>query len=268
MNIINYIDAKNQSSKQSLKKINNDLEIVNMILELKRSNNIDSYISVQNQLSSYYQSGGASVEFKQVPFVNFNLDTKSNPVPVLTVKTAIPNILTQNYKFTQNDVTTFMKYVDSKDLTKQKNAGEQINVLVTIDNNNQVSEIEILDSMTDNANLNKILPAQLSTDNDIKLQLYKSLTYLNTQKKYANKFNELITRFISVKTKLASLKEALKKKLSASTLDLSSGYKKQLNDYFVKINSTLSGNVNDYHSIKSQIEQLEELANQLEPSTK
>ena len=268
MNIINYIESKNQSSNQSLKKINNDLQMVDIILQLKQSNNINSYLNVQNQLSNYYQTGGASVEFKQVPFVNFSFDTKSNPVPILTVKTAIPNTLTQNYKFTVNDATTFMKYVDSKDPTKQKNAGELINILVTIDNSNQVSEIEILEPMSDNVNLNRILPAQLSTDNDIKLQLYKSLTYLNTQKKYASKFNELITRFIAIKVKLVALKDALKRKLGASTLDLSTGYKKQLGDYFVKINSTLSNNVNDYHSIKAQVEQLEELATQLEPSTK
>lgn len=74
MNILEYINKKNNNLKNLIRTVKNDLATVNSLSELNNSNNYDSYIKIQNNLIQQYGGVPGDVVFRSGKKRNINME--------------------------------------------------------------------------------------------------------------------------------------------------------------------------------------------------
>ena len=70
MNIVNYINDKNEYVNSLINESKKDLFMIDKLLELKRSSDLPTYIKVQNKLNKEQIGGAAKLEIKRYSFRN------------------------------------------------------------------------------------------------------------------------------------------------------------------------------------------------------
>lgn len=264
MNIVNYINDKNEYVNSLINESKKDLFMIDKLLELKRSSDLPTYIKVQNKLNKEQIGGAAKLEIKRYSFDTFTLDkTELIIARGKTLGMTAPS----NFKFTPQDVDKFKLYIDSaKQNNQPKKADELINVLITYSDGSTVENIEILEPLTDNKKVEEILPTQLKSNEDLRLKLFTSIIYLESQQKYVDKFNILVKKVTDISSNLIQIKEKLKIKRDTSLSSFTTDYNKKLGEYLTQFEQTLGKNATEYNSMVKQLDELDNIAKQIESS--
>lgn len=246
MNIINYIDKKNQLVSQSIKKVRSDLLTIQNLLDIKQSNDINMFIKIENQLMQY---GGADVKTDIIQIDNKNnsvlFDDKKNQITI-TSASVTP------LKFLNNESTTVLVDLESINNFKLYKPNTKINLYV-VSSDGVITEIKILMPIDNNTQITQLLPQQLSTNEELKFKLYKSLALLDMKNKYAEKFNKLIERVNSLKTNIAQVKTTITQKMSSSNTEITTKTTDKINKYLDSIQSSVNAYSKDYNEMSDNI---------------
>lgn len=252
MNILNYIDSKNQNVTQLIKKINADVIIVDSLINLKKSNNIDSFIKIENQLNQY---GGSSrsIDIIQVDNNKITLNKSKSSVTILSdIFTGMTLDCSLELSNTNND--NFPNYSNYSNYEPN----EKINLLITKEENKLI-DIKITIPMSKHPTMNTYLPDQLKSANDdeIKLKLYKSLILLDINNKYDSKFDTLNAKLDALNTSLDSIKTKIGKKLTDSSSGLRTKYSETLVANLTNIQSLLNETTTSYADMEKNMTSIE-----------
>lgn len=278
MNINNYLNQKNEKVNSLINNVNSDLRVIDSLIKIKKEYNqqggaaaptgqqsrpstppvvqpttqpvVQPATQLAAQPAAQQVSGITSITIETVPFNMLKFD-QTNPNLLLFDNASLIK-LPQGVSFTDADKANFKKYTDPK---------ESINLLVSKDSTNTIRSIEILEPLS--VSQINFMPSQLSSDNEIKLNLYKSLIYLDTQNKYVEKFKTLQQRIDTLVTDLSGLRDKLKTKRTNTLLSFTGSYKDQVQKYLNKINETLKTNVSDFNDIVKQIDELDKLKSKI-----
>jgi hypothetical protein len=262
MNIVNYINDKNEYVNSLINESKKDLFMIDKLLELKRSSDLPTYIKVQNKLNKEQIGGAAKLEIKRYSFDTFTL-TKDQLSFTIGKKLEITTPV--NFKFTPQDVDKFKLYIDPA-TNQPKKADELINVLITYSDGSTVENIEILGPLTGNKKVEEILPTQLKSNEELRLKLFTSIIYLESQQKYVEKFNTLVTKVTAVSDNLIQIKENLKTKHATSLSSFTADYNKKLGEYLTQFEKTLGKNATEYNSMVKQLDELDNIAKHIDLS--
>ena len=239
MNINNYLIHKNEEVNSLIKKVNSDIKVVNSLMVIKKN---------------YKQYGGAEpITIERINKEQLKFDTTNNTLIFDATKSKY--VLPQGKIFLPKDIDNYKKYTDLQ---------ESLNLLVTRDDPidvNKITSIEILEPLSNSTLLTtaNILPSQLSNDNDLKFNLYKSLVYLDTQNNYIKRFDTLKTKIDTLATDLSGLRDKIKNKRTSTLQSFTNSYQKQVQLYLDKISETLKTNITDLNDIEKQVNELDAL---------
>jgi uncharacterized protein YdcH (DUF465 family) len=263
MNILNYIDSKNQEVAYSAKQIRSDLTTINSFLTLVNSNDHKSYINIENKIN---QSGGAPTVSDVVILVdgtsNFILDDTKKTVTIqpsffssgktLKDKSTI-NVLSDTD--TNKNYTNYKSYQTLKDT----------NVYVYFaTENGVVVDLKILQPSSQRKDLTDLLPSQFQVDDALKLKLYKSLAILDEKKSYASKFAKLVEKVNKLDSRVTTVKVELTKQFNDSNSNLTKKYASKVDEYLTKIQASINSSSTSYNELKDKLKTVNESVTGLE----
>jgi hypothetical protein len=259
MNILNYINSKNEKVSKILKKINSDLSTVDSLINLKNSSDINAYLKIENELNQY-GGGNISTDIITINQVdgkdNFILDDKKKTVTI--EKHALS-------PFNINVLDDFKLELVGDNFTNYKSyePNNKIYVLISKDDNKLI-EIKILQPLSQYTKINDILPNQLKSDEDLKFKLYKASILLKHKNDNITKFTELIVSVDKISDRIGIVKNKLKNKLANSTTELKTEYSSKLDSHLNDIQKTLNSDNNDHNSMNTQVKDMEKTTKSLE----
>ena len=250
MNIVNYIDKKNQAVSKSIKKVNSDLLTIQNLLDLKQSNDISLFIKIENQLMQY---GGADVK---TDIIQVDNTTKGITIDSGKTKVTIPSTSITPFKILNNEKSIDLTDTESIANFQLYKQTDKINIYV-ISSDSVITEIKILQPIDSNKQVAQLLPQQLATNEELKFKLYKSLALLDMKNKYADKFNKLIEKVNTLKTNVAQIKTIITQKMSSSNSDITSKTTEKITKYLDSIQISVNAYSKDYNEMSENIKAAE-----------